>query len=182
VDLPGFSWIADGAGTSKLYENHHHLPRAFLVKQFKVLDKDQEFANAFNELTFDPRTTILLEREPTRFLELQKKPAIPGLESAVRIITYENNRMVLEVTTPTAALLFMSEAYYPGWRAYVDENSEEILRANYAFRAIAVAPGTHRVKVVMEPLSFKIGLAVSLVTIVALLAGWVFWTIRKHRA
>jgi uncharacterized membrane protein YfhO len=88
--------------------------------------------------------------------------------------------MVLEVTTPAAALLFMSEAYYPGWQAYVDGRLEEILRANYAFRAIPVGPGTHRVEVVIEPLSFKIGLAVSLLTIVVLLAGWVFSTIKKR--
>ena len=180
VELEGLSWVLDGLGTSKLYENHRSLPRAFLVEQFQVIKSDQEFANAFRELTFDPRTTILLDGAPTRFLELKKTPTIPTLKSTVRVITYENNRMVLEVTTPAAALLFMSEAYYPGWQAYVDGGLEEILRANYAFRAIPVGPGTHRVEVVIEPLSFKIGLAVSLLTIVVLLAGWVFSTIKKR--
>jgi len=182
VDLPGLTWVLDGLGTSKLYENNHRSPRAFLVKQFQVLNKDQEFANAFNELTFDPRTTILLERVPTRFLELKKKPAIPTLKSTVRVLTYENNRMVLEVTTPAATFLFMSEAYYPGWQAYVDGKPEEILRANYAFRAIPLGPGTHRVEVVIEPLSFKIGLAVTVLTMVLLLTGWALAIIRKKRA
>ena len=179
VELEGLSWLLDGLGTSKLYENHHSLPRAFLVEQFQVIKSDQEFANAFRELTFDPRTTILLDEEPTRFLELKKEPAVPNLESAVRMLTYENNRMVLEVTTSAAALLFMSEAYYPGWQAYVDGRLEEILRANYAFRAIPVGPGKHRVVVVLEPLSFKIGLAVSVLTMVLLLTGWAFAIIRK---
>ena len=182
VDLEGLSWVLDGLGPSKLYENNHRSPRAFLVQQFQVLNKDQEFANAFNELSFDPRTTILLEREPRRFLELKKKPAVSTLKSSARIITYENNRMVLEVTTPTAALLFMSEAYYPGWQAYVDGKPEEILRANYAFRAIPVGPGTHRVEVVMEPLSFKMGLAVTVLTMMLLLTVWALAIIRKKRA
>jgi hypothetical protein len=181
VDIQGFSWISDGLGPIKLYENHRSLPRAFLVQQFQVLNSDQEFANAFHELTFDPRTTILLERVPTRFLELKKTPAIPTLKSTVRVITYENNRMVLEVTTPAAALLFMSEAYYPGWQAYVDGRLEEILRADYAFRAIPVGPGTHRVEMVIEPLSFKIGFAVTVLTMVLLLTGWAFATIRKQK-
>ena len=34
-------------------------------------------------------------------------------------------------------------------------------------------PGSHRVEIVLEPLSFKIGLVVSVLTIVALLIGWV---------
>ena len=180
VELKGLSWILDGPATSRLYENKYYLPRAFLVGQFQVIKTDQEFANAFRELTFDPRTTILLDKEPNRFLELKKEPAVPNLESAVRMLTYENNRMVLEVTTPAAALLFMSEAYYPGWQAYVDGRPEEILRANYTFRAIPVGPGTHRVEMVMEPLSFKIGLAVTALTIVLLLTAWAFATIRRR--
>ena len=63
--------------------------------------------------------------------------------------------------------------YYPGWKTYVDGREEELLRANYVFRAIPVGPGSHRVEVVLEPLSFKIGLVVSVLTIVALLTGWV---------
>jgi hypothetical protein len=172
VDLPGFAWIADGAGTSKLYENHHSLPRAFLVKRFQVLNNDQEFARAFHELTFDPASTILLDGAPTRFLELKKKPAVPNLKSAVRVVTYENNRIVLEVDSPEAAFLFMSEAHYPGWKAYVDGREEEILRADYTFRALPVGPGSHRIEVVYQSLSFKVGLAVSLVTIFLILISW----------
>ncbi|MCG6982510.1 MAG: YfhO family protein [Deltaproteobacteria bacterium] len=182
VELEGLSWLLDGPATSRLYENKYYLPRAFLVEQFQVIKTDQEFANAFRELTFDPRTTILLEEEPTRFLELKKAPIIPKLKSTVSVITYENNRIALGVTTPAAALLFMSEAYYPGWKAYVDGRPEEILRANYTFRAIPLGPGTHRVEMVMEPLSFKIGLTVTVVTMALLFAGWVFEIIRKRRA
>jgi hypothetical protein len=172
VDLEGLSWVLDGPGTSKLYENHHSLPRAFLVKQFQVLNSDQEFAKAFHDLTFDPRTTILLEEAPARFLELKKEPAVPNLESAVRVVTYENNRIILEVDSPEAAFLFMSEAHYPGWKAYVDGIEEEILRADYVFRAIPVGPGSHRIVVVYQSLSFKVGLAVSLVTVFLLLISW----------
>jgi hypothetical protein len=180
VALEGLSWLADGPGTSKLYENHRHLPRAFLVKQFQVLKSEQEYARAFIELTFDPRTTILLDEAPKHFLELKKKPAVPNLKSAVRVLTYENNRVVLEVNTPEAAFLFMSEAYYPGWKAYVDGREEEILRADYVFRAIPVGPGSHRIEVVYQPLSFKVGLAVSLLTIVMLVGVWLIFTIRKR--
>jgi len=172
VELEALSWLLDGAGTSKLYQNHHSLPRAFLVKQFQVLNSDLEFARAFHELSFDPRTTILLEEAPTRFLELKNKQTVPNLESAVQMLTYENNRLVLEVETPEAAFLFMSEAHYPGWQAYVDGEKEEILRASYVFRAIPLGPGSHRVEVVFEPMSFKIGLLLSLLTVFSLLIAW----------
>ena len=180
VDLQGLSWVLDGPGTSKLYKNRQSLPRAFLVKQFQVLKSEQEYARAFIELTFDPGSTILLDGPPTRFLELKKKPTVPNLKPAVRVVTYENNRIVLEVDTPDAAFLFMSEAYYPGWKAYVDGTEEEILRADYLFRAIPVGPGSHRIEVVYQPLSFKVGLAVSLLTVVMLGGVWLIFTIRKR--
>ena len=179
IELPGFVHVQDGPGKSKLYENRNRLPRAFLVKNFEVIKSGEEFALAFDDPNFDAQRKILLEREPTRFLELQRKPAIPELKSVVQLITYENNRMVLEANTPWAAFLFMSEAYYPGWKAYVDGREEEILRANYAFRAIPLGPGSHKVEVVMEPLSFKIGLAVSVLTILLLLAGWGIWFTKR---
>ena len=179
VHLQGLSWVLDGPGTSKLYENHYWLPRAFLVKQFQVLDSDQEFARAFHELAFDPASTILLEREPVGFLEMNKQPKLPNLESAVRVLSYENNQIVLQVDTPEAALLFMSETYYPGWQAYVDGRREQILRANYVFRAIPVGPGSHRIEVVYQPWSFKVGLAGSLLTLVILITAWAFLKRRK---
>jgi hypothetical protein len=180
VELQGLSRVSDGPATSKLYENEYSLARAFLVKQFQVLNSDQEFARAFHELTFDPQSTILLEGVPKRFIELKKQPFLPNLESTVRMITYENNRIVLEVDTPDAAFLFMSEAHYPGWKAYVDGREEEILRANYVFRAIPVGPGSHRIEVVYQPLSFKVGLAVSILTVVMLVTFWVILTRRRR--
>jgi hypothetical protein len=182
IDLPGYTYVQDGMAKSKLYKNSNFLPRAFLLTNYQVLEGDAEFARAFNDSTFDPGSTVFLEAVPTRFLTLQKLPGVATVKSTVSVLSYTNNRIVLEVTTPEAALLFMSEAYYPGWQAYVDGRQEEILRANYAFRAIPLGPGSHKVEVVMEPLSFKIGLAVSVLTIVVLLSGWICSTIRKKRA
>jgi len=169
IDLPGYVHVRDGLANTKLYENRNSLPRAFLVKNYQVIKSGEEFAIAFDDPNFDPQSKILLEREPASFLELQKKPTMAELKSQTKLITYENNRMVLEVNTPEAAFLFMSETFYPGWQAYVDGKRDEILRANFVFRAIPVGPGSHRVEVVYEPLTFKIGLSVSLLTVLSLL-------------
>jgi uncharacterized membrane protein YfhO len=179
IDLPGFVHVQDGPGKSKLYENRNSLPRAFLVKNFRVVNNGVEFAQAFDDPNFDLRETVLLESLPSRFFELQKERGLTSTDSSVRIISYENNRVFLEVNTPRVAFLFMSEAYYPGWKAYVDGREEEILRANFVFRAIPMGPGSHKVEVVMEPLSFKIGLAVSVLTVLLLLIGWGISTRRK---
>ncbi|MBT8406071.1 MAG: YfhO family protein, partial [Deltaproteobacteria bacterium] len=181
TDIPGYTLVRDQGRTSKLYENSNWLPRVFLVKNFQVLEGDQEFARAFIGSDFNPRETVLLESQPFRFLTLKKQPAIPAISPAVRIVKYQKNKIVLAVDTPEAAFLFMSEAYYPGWKAYVDGKDEVILRANYAFRAIPVGPGSHRIEVVCKPWSFKVGSMVSLFTILLLLGCWVISARLKGR-
>jgi hypothetical protein len=172
IDLPGYVWVRNGLETIKLYENLNYLPRAMVVKDFKVLQGDRQFLQTLKDPRFDPRKTVLLESVPNRLLSLRKEAVKLTLKPEVRVITYENNRMVLEVSTPEAALLFMSESYYPGWKAYVNGRQEEILRANYVFRAIPLGPGSHRVELVCQPLSFKLGMALSLLTIIGLLTAW----------
>jgi len=179
IDLPGYVWLRDGLMSTKLYENRNSLPRAFLVKQFRVLHHEKEFGVAFHDPSFDPRQTVLLESVPARLLALRKEPSIPDLKEEVRVLSYENNRIVLEVKTPEAGLLFMSESFYPGWKAYMDDRQEEILQANYLFRAVPIGPGSHRVEMVLKPSSFQVGLAVTLVTIFSLITAGVLSTRKK---
>ena len=174
IDMSGYVLVGDGPESSKLYKNENFLPRAFLIKNYQVMESSLEFAKAFHDPAFDPQQALLLEKEPERYLALKRQPAAPQLPSEVKVATYENNRMILDVSTSEATFLFMSEAYYPGWKAYVDGREEEILRANYVFRAIPVGPGTHKVELVMQPRSFKVGLVLSLLTIVLLLTGWAY--------
>src|SRR5205823_14407560 len=49
----------------------------------------------------------------------------------------------------------------PGWRARVDGATARILRADHAFRALALTVGPHRVELAYAPLSFRLGAALS---------------------
>jgi len=75
----------------------------------------------------------------------------------------------------------LSDPFYPGWRAELDGRPAEILRANYAFRAVAVPAGQHTVTMTFRPASWAAGLAISLTTLVALAAAGVV-RLRRKRA
>jgi uncharacterized membrane protein YfhO len=66
-------------------------------------------------------------------------------------------------------MLILTDSYYPGWRAYVDGKETTILRANHFFRGVPVGPGAHVVEFQYDPLSFKVGLRVSFLTLLCLL-------------
>jgi uncharacterized membrane protein YfhO len=72
-------------------------------------------------------------------------------------------------------MVFLSEPYYAERQAFVDGRPAESLQANLAFTAVRVPLGRHRVELRYVPRSFRLGLAVSAVTLIA----WAVLFIRK---
>jgi uncharacterized membrane protein YfhO len=64
--------------------------------------------------------------------------------------------------------LVMSDAYYPGWRIWVDDTEAQLDRANYAFRAVALPAGEHIVRSEFDPVPWHVGLTITLTAMVGL--------------
>ena len=64
-----------------------------------------------------------------------------------------------------AGVVVLTDAWFPGWEATVDDVPAPILRADYAFRAVALATGRHRIRMVYRPRAFRQGAAVSLLVL-----------------
>ena len=159
--LPGKREDLLKENTIKLYKNHSPLPRAWLVKDFKVLDS-KEILLMMTQKEFDPRKEVLLEETPPSLTSVSSLTSLP-LEGGVKgggeveFISESNNRLQLLVNSTENNLLVLSDTYYPGWKAFVDGTPKKIYRANYAFRAVPLSAGTHRVEFVYHPLSFRLG-------------------------
>jgi len=156
-----------------IYENLDVMPRAFLVHQAGVPPSDEAILACLVDHDFDLSSSILLEDETALArLESMLQEAPPaGGKDEVKIVEYEANRVVIEVTATQAGFLFLSDTYYPGWRARVDGREETVYRADYLFRAVLVPPGQHVVEFIFEPIAFKIGLAVALITTATLITA-----------
>jgi hypothetical protein len=63
----------------------------------------------------------------------------------------------------------------------VDGVETPVVRGNYLFRAIPVSPGSHQVEMVYEPLSIRVGLAITLVTGALVLAAIVVAVAQYHK-
>ena len=142
------------------------LSRAFLTTNYTIMGNDDKQISA--EL-------IKLEKDP-----MIKRDDVCSILDA-KILQYSNNNISLVTNADCQALLYLSDTYYPGWKAYVDEQETEILRANYAFRAVVVPSGNHTITMSYDPLSFKIGYYISLVSIVGLITGEAITYVKKIR-
>ena len=59
-------------------------------------------------------------------------------------------------------LLVLRDTYYRGWKAAVDGVEVPIWRTDYLFRGVVVPSGRHTVRFEFRPLSFRIGLVISM--------------------
>ena len=100
-------------------------------------------------------------------LPVETKGVVNARDSAahVRASHFSAHRGEIEVAAPDKSLVVISQAYYHPWRAYVDGNPTRIWRANYAFQAIEVAPGTHQIELIYQDTFFYLGTALSLLAL-----------------
>jgi len=71
--------------------------------------------------------------------------------ASVTVLRYAPRQIDLETDTPRAAYLVTSEAYYPGWRAYVDNREQPLFLTDVAFRGLPVPAGRHRIHMRFDP-------------------------------
>jgi len=153
-------------GKWKVYENLEALPRSFLVNNYLVLKNDEEIIKKIFSPDFNPKETVILEEEIVDQIKLTNKSS-----GKVQFVNYSPNKVVLKVETEGDSLLFFSDSFYPGWKAFVDNEETKIYCANYAFRAITVPIGNHTVIFSYQPISFKIGSLISLLSFLGCLHG-----------
>ena len=66
---------------------------------------------------------------------------------------------------------FISDTFYPGWHLFIDGKKRKIHKVNYTFMGFPIGKGNHSLYLVYSPLSIKIGLIITFLTIVLYLGS-----------
>lgn len=146
----------------RIYRNYANMSRAFFVDRARYLT-DEAIIKALSDPAFDPAAEVLLSSS------LGKEIAIDSAMSSnhkIEVTKYEAEKVTISATTSKEGLLVLSDAYYPGWHAYIDGIEVPIYRANYIMRAISLPKGNHDIEFRYEPLSVFLGLIISFTTLI----------------
>ncbi len=122
-------------------------PRAFIARRVRYAADAEDAWRLVNNPESRPGDIVLEDR----------RVPVSGSPGSCRITRYAAHDVRIEARARRGALVFLSDAYSPGWRAYVNGRRAPILLANYAFRACPVPPGRSRVRMVYDPASFRLG-------------------------
>jgi len=140
LDGPGMERVYE-EGKVKVYRIGDPLPRAWLVHS-TLIAGDAEALRLLDSQDLDPRATAVLPPEVAAL-------ALPGAASgggSARVMEALPGRLTLEVTASGEGLLVVSQPYYPGWRAWVDDQEVTLVRADYLLQALPLQSGQHRVE------------------------------------
>ena len=128
-----------------VYENPRALPRALLVPNALKVDFDAILSSGQWPQGFDPRRTVLLDREPPQ------RPTGPAQPGSVSITDYGTTEVTLAVDAPHGGFVVLNDVWHPWWQAEIDGKPAELLRANVLFRAVMVPPGRSTVRFLFRP-------------------------------
>jgi hypothetical protein len=166
---------------ARVYRVDRPLPRAWVALVQRVVDDGDAALDAISAPDFDARSVGVTER---RLPGVPEGPADAGaLPSGARaeVTLDDRERIVVRARTARAGVLVLRDTHFPGWKAKVDGRDAPVERVDYLLRGVRLGPGTHTVEFRYEPLSWRIGRIVSLVTLAGLvLAAVVGWRRRRR--
>ena len=164
------------SGEYGVFENQQVLPRVFLASHYEgpppYYDQNltegeiakirrPKIIEKLISADFDWRNAIVLEKPSSLSPQFG--------DANAEIVSYKPQEVIIKTRSDQPKLLFLSDNYYPGWKAQVDGDVTEILRANYTFRAVPLVPGEHLVRFYYDSDVFKIGLVITGISLLTLL-------------
>ena len=138
------------------------LPRAYLVGRAKV-EEESKILDTYYDETFDPLSEVLFS-QPVNF-----KPS-SHFNGTVKDVTYRPNHVTVKTVQQGSGFLVLMDSYFPGWTVKVDGEEQPVLRANHFYRAVQLDSGSHTLEFDYFPEGFKMGLVISSVVFVLLVA------------
>jgi hypothetical protein len=159
-----------------IFQNNDVLPRVFMAYGAQAVPDDAETLSILSSNDFDPRSEVLLATEQVAATEAPTQGA-----ERVELTTYDSQQVVVSVQAPAAGYLVLTDAWYPGWHAWVDGREAPLLRADLIFRAVYLEPGEHTVEFTYAPTSFRVGLLFSAGALLIVLGLWL-WGRKKRQA
>lgn len=155
-------------GDQRLYQTFLGARPAWVAHAAQVVSGQDAAIDLTASPDFDPMSTTVLEQAPEIPLpnvgQFSKLPA----QDEVQVETYDHQHISLVANLSSPGILVLSDVDYPGWVVRVNDLPATSLRAYGLLRAVALPSGQWRVEWSYEPLTVRLGLAISIMVVLSL--------------
>jgi len=161
--------ISEATGFQKRYDNRE--TDVLIAQNSRARPKFQLFDEVMGVETVEEALAALAVIDSSKLVvETSENEALPVPEKAregfnIEVIRDQPGNYELEISAPVSTWFFIADAHYTGWKAYLGGEETPIFAAQVLGKAVFIPPGKHVLRVVFEPLGFRIGLLVSLLSV-----------------
>ena len=181
IDFASLKYLSVGGsfaqpGFAEVYRNSDL--KVKIVENAAVHPRFQFFDDAVFVAGVEEAVAAIADLE-RRTLVIEATPGLPGPGAVVagagrgepgfELMVDSSGLYEFELDAPAPVWFFVADANYPGWHAYIDGQETPVYSAQVLGKAVYVPAGKHRLKLVFESASFRWGLAVTLLSLCAML-------------
>jgi len=161
-------------------------PMAGLRPLLRIEEVFTQGSVLFRDTELRPRARVIFQGKRAEWADLEtiSSATPPFIEGATLPEDGPAEVTNAEVTAETPAtttvqvpetrpgILVVADTWYPGWNAYIEDVKLKVYPIDAAFRGVELGDGTHTVQLRYEPASFRYGLWITALSLVALLAAY----------
>lgn len=148
-----------------VHERRAPQPRAIPVFRTEVLSSEAALERVRSP-HFDPRKVLILEEKPPSL----PKAGTRAAAARAAVVDEGPDHVVVEASMPEPGYVLLLDTWHPGWRVRVNAVEAKLLRADYAFRAVAVPVGDSLIRFEFRPGSFRYGVFAAAAALAAILS------------
>lgn len=142
-----FDVQTNNTGPFALVEFAGALPRAGLYSNWEVITNEQAVLRRIADPAFDPFQSVVVSDA----IAAASPPPGNAAPGTVDFVSYAPKEVKLKTTATTPTILLLNDRFDPGWKLWVDDKPETILRCNYIARGVSLPPGNHTVTFRFQP-------------------------------
>ena len=162
LQLSNIKYIIRQDGTVSVLPKEKIFPRSYIVSKVEYMNNEEDILAELSNSNFNIKENAIVEKP----LALGTKDYCSNKKEA-KIVSYSPNKIILEAETSCDGLLVLSDTYYPGWMVSIDSGPKTAaIRTNYYFMGTIIPSGKHNIIFEFTPLSFKLGLIISIASFV----------------
>lgn len=166
LDFLAVSRVSNPSNDVEWLPRQTQMPLLTVGQAAVFADDSTAFENVFAK-TFKPRAEVFLP--PAARANIT---ATQQVSAKVLSHQFSNQRLSVEVETPSPTMVVMAQAFYHPWQARVDGQSVPLWRANYAYQALQIPAGRHQVTLTYEDSAFHRGTVISLLALLLCCVGY----------
>tara|TARA_B100001964_G_C13770993_1_gene396014 strand:- start:100 stop:564 length:465 start_codon:yes stop_codon:yes gene_type:complete len=135
-----------------------------MSSKYKSYNNKREFISIVKEEGDNLREIVLFEGLKPKESESKKEFKF---KYDIDVVEYKNDSVTVKINTNDSGFLVFLDNYYPGWKAYIDDQQAHVYRVFWTFKGVYIPDdGEHIVVFKYEPTFLRLGIIISIFTIV----------------